>query len=158
MRCAATLLGLAAAIASMPGAAALGQATQAERALVVEPMLVADEKAVFATVESRRLVPARARIGGTVAELAVKEGDAVTLGQVVATVGDEKLALQLKSLDAQIDGLQAQRAKAQSDLARTEDLVSKGTLPRVRLDDARTAFDVASNALKARVAERSVFQ
>jgi RND family efflux transporter MFP subunit len=93
-----------------------------------------------------------------VAELPVKEGDSVALGQTVATVGDEKLALQLKSLDAQIAGLEAQRAKAQTDLARAEDLVAKGTIPRIRLDDARTAFDVASNALRSRVAERSVIQ
>jgi RND family efflux transporter MFP subunit len=158
MRAAAIALGLAAAIASMLSAVALTRAGQAEGALVVEPARVSDEKAVFATVESRRVVPARARIGGTVAELAVKEGDAVTLGQVVATVGDEKLALQLKSLDAQIAGLESQRAKAQTDLARTEDLVGKGTLPRMRLDEARTAFDVAVNALRSKTAERSVIQ
>ena len=72
-----------------------------------------DEKAVFATVESRRVVPARTRIGGTVAALAVKEGDHVELGQVIATVGDEKLALQMKSLDAQIAGLEAQLSQTQ---------------------------------------------
>jgi RND family efflux transporter MFP subunit len=125
---------------------------------VVAPAKVSDEKAVFATVESPRVVPARARIGGTVAELSVKEGDEVALGQVVATVGDEKLALQLKSLDAQIAGLEAQRAKAESDLARAEDLVGRGTLPRTRLDEARTAYDVATNMLRSRIAERSVVQ
>lgn len=148
----------AALMALMMGAVALSQPARADGVFIVEPTAVSDEKAVFATVESPRVVPARARIGGTVAELAVKEGDAVTLGQVVATVGDEKLALQLKSLDAQIAGLESQRAKAQTDLTRTEDLVSKGTLPRIRLDEARTASDVATNALKARVAERSVIQ
>ena len=119
---------------------------------------VADEKAVFATVESANVVPARARIGGTVVELAVKEGDAVKQGQVVATIGDEKLALQMKSLDAQIAGLEAQFAQAQSDLTRAEDLFAKGTIPKTVLDQARTAFNVASNALKARTAERSVIQ
>jgi RND family efflux transporter MFP subunit len=128
----------------------------AEDIFVVAPQMVADQKAVFATVESRRIVPARARIGGTVAELAVKEGDHVELGQVVAGVGDEKIALQMKSLDAQIAGLQAQLAQAQTDLSRTEDLVGKGTVPRTRLDEARTAFSVADNALRARIAERSV--
>ena len=34
-----------------------------------------DEKAVFATVESANVVPARARIGGTVVQLAVRQGD-----------------------------------------------------------------------------------
>jgi RND family efflux transporter MFP subunit len=125
---------------------------------VAEPTAVSDEKAVFATVESPRTVRARARIGGTVAELAVKEGDAVALGQVLATVGDEKLALQLKSLDAQIAGLEAQRAKARADLDRAEELVNRGAIPRIRLDEAHTAFNVADNALRARVAERSVIQ
>jgi RND family efflux transporter MFP subunit len=147
-----------ATIALMLCALALARPAQADGIFVVAPASVADEKAVFATVESPRVVPARARIGGTVAALAVKEGDRVALGQVVATVGDEKLALQLKSLDAQIAGLEAQRAKAQTDLARAEDLVGKGTLPRTRLDEARTAYDVAENALRSRVAERSVIQ
>jgi RND family efflux transporter MFP subunit len=119
---------------------------------------VADEKAVFATVESANVVPARARIGGTVVELAVKEGDSVKQGQVVATIGDEKLALQMKSLDAQISGLADQVAQAQNDLTRAEDLFSRGTVPKTTLDQARTAFNVASNALKARTAERSVIQ
>jgi RND family efflux transporter MFP subunit len=137
---------------------ALVQPVSAEQTFVVAPTTVPDQKAVFATVESRRIVPARARIGGTMAELAVKEGDHVELGQVVATVGDEKLALQLKSLDAQIAGLEAQLSQAQTDLIRAEDLFGKGTIPRTRLDEARTAFNVANNALKARVAERSVVQ
>ena len=130
----------------------------AEELLVVAPQMVPDQKAVFATVESRRVVPARARIAGTVAELAVKEGDHVELGQVVASVGDEKIALQMKSLDAQIAGLQASLSQAQTDLARAEDLAAKGTIPRTQLELARTAANVADNAMRARVAERSVVE
>jgi RND family efflux transporter MFP subunit len=124
----------------------------------VAPSTVADEKAVFATVESARIVPARARIGGTVAELAVKDGDRVERGQVLATVGDEKLVLQLKSLDAQIAGLDAQVKQAQTDFDRIEGLVERGTVPRTRLDETRTILNVAQNAQRARVAERSVVQ
>jgi RND family efflux transporter MFP subunit len=137
---------------------ALVEPAAAETSFVVAPTTVADQKAVFATVESRRVVPARARIAGTVAGLAVKEGDHVELGQVVAAVGDEKLALQMKSLEAQMAGLEAQLAQAQTDLTRAEDLFSRGTVPRSRLDEARTAFNVANNALRARTAERSVIQ
>jgi RND family efflux transporter MFP subunit len=126
--------------------------------LTVTPRTVSDEKAVFATVESKNVAPARARIGGTVAELAIKQGDEVKEGQVVATVGDEKLALQMKTLDAQIAGLAAQVAQAQADLTRAEDLFSKGTIPRTRLDEARTAFNVATNSQRAKVAERSVVE
>jgi multidrug efflux pump subunit AcrA (membrane-fusion protein) len=119
---------------------------------------ISDDKAVFATVEAPKPVPARVRTGGTVAQLTVKEGDRVAAGQVIATVGDEKLALQMKSLDAQIAGLQAQLAQARTDLTRAESLAERGTIPRTRLDEARTAVEVAENALRARIAERSVLE
>lgn len=146
------LLGVVAAL-MLPAAAATGAQT-----LTVEQRTVADEKAVFATVESISVVPARSRIGGTVAQLHVREGDAVTRGQAIAVVDDEKLVLQLKSLDAQIEALQAQADQAQIDFDRTEGLVERGTLPRVKLDEARTALNVAQNGLRARTAERSVVQ
>ncbi len=124
----------------------------------VAQRMVADEKAVFATVESISVVPARSRIGGTVAQLNFREGDAVTRGQAIAVVGDEKLVLQMRSLDAQIQALQAQADQAQIDFDRTEGLVGRGTLPRVKLDEARTALNVAQNGLRARTAERDVIQ
>ena len=126
--------------------------------LTVAPRSIADEKAVFATVESVSVVPARGRIGGTVVQLNFREGDRVTSGQSVATIGDEKLTLQMKSLDAQIDALQAQSTQAKTDFARTEGLVERGTLPRIKLDETRTALNVAENALRARTAERAVVQ
>jgi RND family efflux transporter MFP subunit len=131
---------------------------RAQDTFVVAAKPTADEKAVFATVEAVNIVPARARIGGTVVQLAVQKGDAVTQNQVVATVADEKMALQIKSLDAQIAALEAQVAKAKTDLDRTQELFSRGTAAKVRLDEAQAAFDVASNTLKSRIAERSVVQ
>jgi RND family efflux transporter MFP subunit len=136
----------------------LTRAALAADVLVVAPVTVADEKAVFATVESSNIIPARARIGGTVAKLGVKEGDKVKQGQVVATVADEKLVLQMKSLDAQIAALKAQLAQAQTDFARAESLFSRGTIPKTRYDEARTALNVATNNLKARTAQRAVVQ
>jgi RND family efflux transporter MFP subunit len=146
------LLCVAICLTSAPAGAA------AEETFTVTLSPVPDQKAVFATIESRRVVPGRSRIGGTVAALAVKEGDHVDLGQVIASVGDDKLALQMKSLDAQIAGLEAQLAQAQIDQARAEDLFAKGIVPKTRLDEAHTAFNVASNAMRARSAERSVVQ
>lgn len=118
----------------------------------------ADEKAVFATVESLSVVPARSRIGGTIAQLNVREGDHVTRGQPVAVVADEKLSLQMKSLDAQVAALQAQVDQANIDYTRTEGLVDRGIMPRTKLDETRTALNVADNALRARKAERDVIQ
>lgn len=142
---AATLLGAAMSAATAEG-------------LTVATRSVADEKAVFATVESVSVVPARARIGGTVVALKVREGDSVGRGQEIATIGDDKLTLQMRSLDAQIEALQAQASQAQIDFDRITGLVERGTLPRVKLDEARTALNVADNGLRAKTAERAVVQ
>ena len=122
----------------------------------VRPTTIADEKAVYATVESANVVPARARIGGTIASIDVKRGDAVEAGQVLATVVDEKIALQLNSLDAQIEGLKAQLDQAKITLSRVERLIASGTASKAQLDNARTAHNVAETGLNARIAERSV--
>ncbi len=115
-----------------------------------------DEKAVFATVESPNVVPARARIGGTIASLSVRQGDAVKQGQVIAVVGDEKLLLQINSLDAQIAGLQiAARAGADRSDARGDAVSQPRCGSQTTYDQARTAVDVASSALRARTAERA---
>jgi hypothetical protein len=69
----------------------------AEDTIMVRPIELADEKAVFATVETAAIEPERTQIGGTVAALSVREGDHGERVQVVATVSDEKLALQMVS-------------------------------------------------------------
>jgi RND family efflux transporter MFP subunit len=145
-------------LSSLIAVAGLGAAPAGAEILTVAPRSVADEKAVFATVESISVVPARGRIGGIVLQLNVREGDSVTSGQAIAAIGDEKLALQMKSLDAQIDALQARSDQAQIDFTRTEGLVDRGILPRVKLDETRTALNVAENGLRARTAERAVIQ
>ncbi|MGC0396630.1 RND family efflux transporter MFP subunit [Bradyrhizobium liaoningense] len=153
MRCMASYFGLLAAFAAI---GLSGTPATAAETLVVARQSVADEKAVFATVESTSVVPARGRIGGTVVQLKVREGDRVAAGQAIATIGDEKLVLQMRSLDAQIEALQAQANQAQLDFSRTEGLVERGILPRIKLDEQRTALNVAENGLRAKTAERAV--
>ncbi len=115
-------------VLSLAAAVTFGAASAGAETFTVRPRPVADEKAVFATVESISVVPARGRIGGIIVQLNVREGDSVTSGQAIAAIGDEKLALQMKSLDAQIDALQAQSNQAQIDFTRTEGLVERGIL------------------------------
>jgi len=138
--------------------AGLAAVAHAEPDFTVHSGDIADEKAVFATVESPNVVPARSRIGGTVASLSVRQGDTVTPGQVIAVVGDAKLLLQINALDAQIAGLQSTLAQAQTDLVRADTLFRQGAGPRTTLDQARTAVEVASAAPRARTAERAVAQ
>ena len=132
--------------------------SQAASTYTVEPAATADDKAVFATVESSEIVPARVRTGGTIVSLSVKEGDHVERDQIIAKIGDQKLVLQQAAVDAQIAALKAQVAKAESDLARAKSLVKSGTMSKAQYDTTVAAANVATNTLKARTAERAVIE
>jgi RND family efflux transporter MFP subunit len=122
----------------------------------VQNTIIKDQKAVFGTVESKNIVPARVRTGGTIVALLAHEGDKVERDQIIALIGDPKLALQHASLDAQIEGLKSQLQQADGDLKRSEELLKSGASTKVRVDELRTAVSVANNALRSRTAERSV--
>lgn len=122
----------------------------------VHAMPKTEFKAVFAQVEARDTVDARARIGGTITALAVEEGSAVKAGDVLATVVDDKISLQLGALDAQIKGLNAQLNKANADLARGKTLFASGTIAKANLDALQTATSVLINQIAATEAQRAV--
>lgn len=124
--------------------------------LRIEPVEIDDLKSVYATVRSTDRIEARARIGGTVASLAVDEGSEVETGKVLAIVADQKLALKLKALDAQIAGLKAQRENTERELGRQEELIKRGFTPKAKVDELRTQVEVVTNQLKSATAERDV--
>ncbi len=132
------------------------QASDGLATFKVEMNDIDDLKSVYATVRSTDRIEARARIGGTVASLNVDEGSQVETGQVVATVADQKLALKLKALDAQIDGLKAQEANTKRELERQEELIKRGFTPEAKVDELRTQFEVVQNQLKSVQADRDV--
>lgn len=123
---------------------------------VVEPLTVPVMKSVFGQVQSRDILPARARIGGTIVEVAVEEGDQVAAGDVIARVVDPKLALQLDALDARIKAVFAQLENARTNKKRAEELFARGTIAKSRLDELQTQADVLTNDHGAIQAERSV--
>ncbi len=112
-------------------------------------------KAVYGRVEARDTVPARARIGGTIIELTVTEGDAVETGQVIALIRDDKLGFQVAAIDAQLGALNVQLEQARSELARGETLVKQGVVTAQRLDQLRTDVNVTLNQIVARQAEKA---
>lgn len=117
-----------------------------------------DLKAVFAQVESRDVVPARARIGGTIVSLTVEEGSAVKAGDVMAVVVDDKLALQLAAVDARIQALQAELGNATTELARATKLLQGGVVAKTRVDQLQTQVDVLTNQIAASRADRAVLE
>ena len=123
---------------------------------LVTETAVSDEKAVFATIESTNVVPARVRTGGTITELKVRQGDQVEQGQVIATIGDPKLALQINSFAAQVKAAQAQLAQAKVEYERAQKLVASGAISRNAFDQARTAYNVAQSNVRAIASQRDV--
>ncbi len=132
-----------------------GPALAAEE-IIVQARDVADRKAVVATVEPVHQLVARTRIGGTVAALAVKEGEQAGAGQELAVVADPKLALQIEALDQRIRSQVAQRDKAASDFTRTQELQRRGVSTQAQLDAVKSALDVADRTLAAMKSDREV--
>ena len=133
----------------------LGAAAEAEE-LQVAARPIEDLKAVFGTVESVKTAPARARIGGTLADLAIVEGERIEAGKKLARVGDPKLALQIAALEAKVRSLEAQRELAETELRRARELRATGAGSQARLDAAETNLDVVRGQHAAAVAERAV--
>lgn len=126
--------------------------------LTLAPMQVTEWKAVYGRIEARDRIPARARLGGTLMELAVAEGDVVTAGQVLARIVDEKLAFQLSAIDAQLASVQAQLVNAMAELKRGEDLLKQGVTTVQRLDALRTQVDVLTGQIASVEAQRKVVE
>jgi RND family efflux transporter MFP subunit len=146
---AATLFGLSLLLASAPANA---------DGLKLQLTNVPEWKAVYGRVESKDNVAARARIGGTIVELNVTEGDTVKAGQQIAIVKDDKIDFQIAATNAQIDGLKASLVNARSELERTQELIKKGVSTVQRLDQLRTQVDVLTNQITASEAQRAVIE
>lgn len=142
------IFGLAAAVVPATGLFAAEE--------VVRPVAVVDSKAVYGRIESRFVVPARSRIGGTLVDLDVTEGSVVEAGRPIARVVDEKLALQLNAADARIRAVSSQLDNAKVELERTTALLARGAATQQRVDQLRTQVDVLTNQMNQAEAERAV--
>ncbi len=111
-------------------------------------------KSVYGEVEPKDLIPARARIGGTLVTLSVSAGDRVEEGQEIARVEDDKLNFSLAAIDAQLAGLHNQLDTAQSDLDRGVSLSDRGVITAQRFEQLQTQVDVLKNQILSTEAER----
>ncbi len=134
--------------------AATGPALAAE--ITLTPVEVTETKALFGQIESRYVVPARSRIGGTVTALDISEGDTVEAGQVIARIVDEKLDLQLAAADARLAAAKSELENAQTELTRSEALLDRSATTTQAVDRIRTSLTVARNAVAELESGRAV--
>jgi len=145
-----------AALAVSGGAADVARAQAPAGTFKVAEQEIDDLKSVLASVRSKDRIEARVRTPGTVISLKVDEGVEVSAGQLIATIADPKIALKIKGIDAQIVGLTSRAANARTEYERAEQLLKRGVTAQARVDQLRSALDVAENELKAARAERQV--
>ncbi|PWR17718.1 efflux RND transporter periplasmic adaptor subunit [Zavarzinia compransoris] len=87
-------------------------------------------------VAYKREVVLSFKIGGVVQAFAVDVGDQVAAGQTLATLDTGEIDAQWREADANVE-------KARRDVARLSPLVGSGFASQARLDDARTALQMA---------------
>jgi RND family efflux transporter MFP subunit len=124
--------------------------------LELAPTRLTETKAVVGRIEARDVIPARPRIGGTLVRLSVSEGDRIVEGQSIATVIDDKLALQLRAAEARIRALGSEQGNVQTEYERARTLLERGAGTQQRVDALRTQLDVIRNQISAAEADKSV--
>lgn len=124
-------------------------AVQHAEQIVVQRALAPDYKTVSAVLTSRDVGDARARIGGTLSRLLVREGEPVRRGQVVAIVSDQRLALEAQAGAAGIAAAEAAAERARADQARFQVLFERGFLSQARMDQINAETRAADAQLRA---------
>ena len=85
-------------IALFAAATAMGLTVSHAADLKLEAVDITEMKAVYGQIQPRNSVLARTRLGGTLVELNVTEGDIVKAGDVIAEVKDDKIEPPIKVL------------------------------------------------------------
>ncbi len=124
--------------------------------ITIEPVAVTVWKSVYGRVEARDTSVARARLGGTLVELSVTEGDVVSAGQAIGRIHDDKIAFQIDAIDARLDALNAQLERAETEFARGQSLFERGTITSQLFDQLTTDVEVTRGQIAAVEAERRV--
>lgn len=144
-------MGLALALAACSShetASAPQTAAATGERLIVRQAMIPDTKVVAATVQTRDMAEARARISGTLVSLAVREGDAVKRGQLIGRIVDQRLNYEAGAAAAQVAAA-AEAARAQAELTRTEYLYKNGVYAKARLEQVQAQAKAAQGSLAA---------
>ena len=111
---------------------------------------------ISGTLAPRTRIAVKAKLPGTLERVLVDIGDAVTMGQTIATVDRREIDAQADAATAAVAVAKAALDTAEASLAsavlehdRAKNLFDKGALPRQRLDGAETAH-------RASVAQRDL--
>ncbi len=93
-----------------------------------------------------------AQVAGRIVSVAVKEGDRIAAGDVVATIDDAPARDAARQTDAALAQARAADVNAQATLERTRALVARGIAARQELEDATAKAEAAKQGVTAAAA------
>ncbi|MFM1768940.1 MAG: hypothetical protein RJA22_1469 [Verrucomicrobiota bacterium] len=127
-----------------------------------QPRAAAQGRATTATVESRDIrfeitaagdigpadqVSVRSEVNGRIVELPVDIGDQVKKGDLLCRLDDKDLQIERSQRLIEIDAARLQLQKARRTFDRQRQLLEKSLVSQEVFDDAKTEFDLATNAI-----------
>ncbi len=95
----------------------------------------------------------KAKVAGELVELAVREGEAVRAGQLLARLDPADFELRVREREAQLRSMQAQLEQARRTLENNRRLLEQQFISRNAFDNASSAADVAVAARDAAAAQ-----
>jgi len=107
------------------------------------------------TLQALRQSTVAAQVGGNVLQMAVKAGDRVKAGALLARIDERELQAGLAGGDAGVAQAAAALAQAQQNATRTRDLRTQGFVSQASLDVAETQLQAAQAAHRQAQAGRS---
>jgi len=111
---------------------------------VVQAKVVASTYELDGVIQPVKQSTIAAQAAGRLASLAVKAGDKVKAGQVLATIDDREASAGVQRSQAQINQADAELRNARANVERTRDLQSKGFVSKAALDTAETQYKAAA--------------
>ena len=136
------LLGAALGVALGQGAA-LAAAPLEVPVTGVRPQAVPTGFEFDGVVEPVRQSTISAQASGRIATLAVKAGDRVRAGQLLATIDDRETQTGVQRSQAQVTQAEAELRNAQANAERTRELQARGFVSKAALDTAEAQFKSA---------------
>ena len=94
----------------------------------------------------------KARVAGELQGLAVREGDAVRAGQVIATIDPAEYQARLRQVQQQADAARAQVEIAKRNFDNNQALVDKGFISRTALESSQSSLTGAQATYQAALA------
>jgi len=100
----------------------------------------------------------KAKVAGELVEVAVREGERVQRGQVLARIDTAELEARAAAKRADVEAARAQRVLAEKNRATQQTLLGKNFISQSAFDSTQSAYEVAVARLRAAEADLAVAQ